>query len=438
MLGALLAAILILAVATSLRVYGQLDRAERIQHSLIVAQRDLDAVLRVQLEESGALRGYLDSGKAIFLDPYLQGTGRFEAAVDAVRATTRDAEIEGIDGSARDLLALHANWLHDVANPLIARPLAPGATELQTIGKVLVDRETDTIAMMRGTIDQRLAVAQRDLKSQIDEGLFSGLGSAVVFGFVSIAFVLSSRQMLAVIDREREIVETLQGAFRTDLDPLPGARLGTAYLSADQDAAVGGDLYDVRALDATRGLVVVADVSGKGIKAAVNTAFVKYSIRTLALTYSDPGDLLARFNAVFAQTISDPNLFVVAFVGVFDANGRTLKYASAGHSGAYLRRGHSVAQLEVTGPIVGLGAAFAFETREIALAAGDVLLLATDGLTEARDATGSLLQDGGAMAWLEEASIEPQRCADELANAVRDRNGGVVRDDLALLVIAID
>ncbi|GAC1623790.1 MAG: hypothetical protein NVS4B5_15930 [Vulcanimicrobiaceae bacterium] len=72
MLGVLLAAILLLAVAFSLRVYTQLDRAQRVQRSLVYAQRELDAVLRVQLEESADLRGFLASGQTIFLEPDLR------------------------------------------------------------------------------------------------------------------------------------------------------------------------------------------------------------------------------------------------------------------------------------------------------------------------------------------------------------------------------
>ncbi|GAC1498271.1 MAG: hypothetical protein NVS2B8_19880 [Vulcanimicrobiaceae bacterium] len=438
MLGVLLAAILLLAVAFSLRVYTQLDRAQRVQRSLVYAQRELDAVLRVQLEESADLRGFLASGQTIFLEPDLRAGGRFEAAVGAVRARANDLGMTEMVAPLQELHVLHETWLAQVARPLMTHPKARDAPERQTVGKVLVDRESVAVERMHGVIQSQLTATDDLLTSRINEGLLSGLASAVLFGIVSIVFVLSSRAMIAAIDRERGIVETLQGAFRTDLDALPGARVGTAYLSADRDAAVGGDLYDVRELDATHGLLIVADISGKGVRAAVNTAFVKYSIRTLALSYADPARLLERFNEVFMQTVADPNLFVVAFVGIYDATQRMLTYASAGHSGAYVRRGTSVTALDVTGPIIGLDERFTFQSREFALVPGDVLLLATDGLTEARDRTGALLQDSGAMSWLEGASREPQQCADQLVRAVRERNGGVVRDDLALLVIAFD
>lgn len=437
-LAALLAAILILAVAISLRIYTQLDSAARVQRALVDAQAQLDAILRVQLEQSAALRGYLASGRSIFLEPEARDSQRFDAALDAFAQTTRSLGIAELGASVVRMRALHEDFLTNVAAPLRIDPHAKDAIALQILGKAIIDRLRAATTRASALLDARLIVAQRDLKSRIDEALVGGLSSLLLFAFVSFAFVLSRTKMLAVIDRERSIVETLQGAFRTDVDPLPGARIGTAYLSADRDAAVGGDLYDVRLLDATRALVVVGDISGKGITAAVNTAFVKYSIRTLALSHEDPAAILESFNDVFLTTIRDPSLFVALFVGVLDSRQATLTYASAGHSGAYVRRAGSVRQLDVTGPIVGLATNQAYDTHVLPLVAGDLLLLATDGLSEARDFAGTLLDDAGAMELLGAAATDPQICADELVAAVKNRNGGEVRDDLAILAIAID
>ena len=121
---------------------------------------------------------------------------------------------------------------------------------------------------------------------------------------------------------------------------ISGATFG--FDSPAAIVSVGGDLFDVRRLDENRGLVTIADISGKGIEAAVNTAFVKYSIRTLALSNADPAVILSAFNSAFLDTIKDPNLFVVAFVGILDARrrfeaqiGRGLKHQ---RSGKILRR----------------------------------------------------------------------------------------------------
>jgi serine phosphatase RsbU (regulator of sigma subunit) len=437
-LGALLAAILGIAIAISLRIYNQLDSAATVQNALVAAEQEIDEIVRIQLDQETGLRGYLASGETLFLQPYSQGNDNYDQAIANFDATSKDLGIPGIGASTKQMKALHEAWEREVALPLLKHPHDKTALTRQTLGKVLVDQlQTDTKGV-HTLLNERLLYGQDQLRRRINEALFGGLASVLVFGLVCILFVGSRQQMLAVIDRERSIVETLQGAFITDVDLIPGSRIGTAYISADQDAAVGGDLYDVRRLDANRGLVVLADVSGKGIEAAVNTAFVKYSIRMLARTCEDPAEILTQFNGVFLDTVRDPNLFVVAFVGILDTSAQQLTYASAGHSGAYLRRGDRVEQLPVTGSIVGIETGTPYTSNTIALAAGDLVLLATDGLTEAHETGGALLDDSGAMALLATAPSEPQACADELVEAVRTRSGGILRDDLALLVIAID
>ncbi len=439
LLGALIAAISVVAVVIALRIYTQLDNAAAVERALVLAQQQLDTLVLIQVDQEAALRGFIDSGVADrFLEDPASGSRRFVNALDEFDATTKSLGIAQLHSSVAEMRTLHETWEHDVAEPLRAHPHDRNALTRQTLGKILIDQLRADTSRVHRLLELRLEFAQNDLKRRINEALAGGLASVLVFGFIAVAFLRARTQMLAVLARERSIVDTLQIAFRTDLDRLPGSRIGTAYISADLDAAVGGDLFDVRRLDATNGLVIVADISGKGIQAAVNTAFVKYSMRTLALAQRDPAAILGDFNRVFLDTISDPNLFVVAFVGVLDSERSTLTYASAGHSGAWRRHGDRVEQLDVTGPIIGLDKQFGYESRTLALVPGDMIVLATDGLTEARDEHGNLLEDAGAAALLRTASPDPQTCADELVAAVRRMSGGTLHDDLALLVIAID
>jgi len=438
-LGALLVAIVFVAIGISVRIYTQLASAVSVENSLIEAQRELDHIVQNQSDLQNGLRGYVGTGDREFLEPFRSSTDGFSDSLAAFARTSTVLDIEQMDAPIKEMHDLHQRWLAEVARPLLNDRRASNAITREMMGKIYVDQLRGDTKRVQDLLAERLRGTQAELKHRIDEGLFGGIASVVVFGLVSIAFVTARVQMQGVIDRERAIVETLGGAFRTDVEVLPGARLGTAYLSADRDAAVGGDLFDVRQIDVRRGLVLLADVSGKGIGAAVNTAFVKYSIRALARRTDDPAAILDEFNRMFLETVADPNLFVVGFVGVFDGAASTLTYASAGHAGAYLRRGRTVTQLEVTGPIVGLDASFGYERRVLALERDDVLLLATDGLTEARDAAGDLLGDDGAMDLLGLAETrDPQRCADAIVESVRRRSGGTLRDDLALLVIAID
>ena len=131
-------------------------------------------------------------------------------------------------------------------------------------------------------------------------------------------------------------------------------------------------------------------------------------------------------------------MFVVVFVGIIDLRWMQLTYASAGHSGAYLRRENSVRQLRVTGPVVGLERSSAYQSAVVELHPADLLVLATDGMNESRNAAGVLLDDEGAMRLIGQGPRDPQAHADYLVATVKSYSGGRVDDDLALLAIRVD
>jgi CHASE3 domain sensor protein len=422
-----------------LLIYRQLDESAALQRTLSHAEQTLDAVLRLQLQEDNGLRGYLATNDESYLSPYVTAIDSFDLEIARLKDATAPLQITELEAAFDEMRQLNRQWIEEVARPLLEKPRsARDSRDLQKIGKVLSDQVQADAQGVRALLDERQGKVQRDLRFHIYQTVGLALLSILVFGIIGIIFVGSRARMLAQIDRERGITETLQGAFRTGWDEPAGARIGTAYISATRDVSVGGDLFDVRRLADGRALLIVADVSGKGIEAAVNTAFVKYSIRALAIGDPDPARILEAFNRVFLDTIKNPSLFVVCFVGVLDLVKMRLEYASAGHAGAFLRRSGEVRQLDVTGPIVGLDSSFGYETRTLALVPGDLLLLATDGLTEARDKDGKQLEDTGAMRLLRNGPREPQACADALVAQVRTLTGGTVDDDLALLVVAVD
>ena len=438
-LGAFLAFILLVAVFVTVRIYTQLDRIASLQRTLVSSQQQLYDVLRSQLDEEVGLRGNLGSSDPQDLNPSGAGVDDFATALGDLQKSARTLSIPGLGQTLDEMGNVHREWETQVAGPIMRGHLTLEQQRyIETRGKQLADRERYDADDVSRMLQQRLGQAQLELRRGIDETLRLAVSAILLFGAAGLVVVLWGRRMLKRIDRERRIIEVLQRAFRTGWDSLPRSRIGTAYVSATRDASVGGDLFDVRRLDEHRGLLIVADVSGKGIEAAVNTAFVKYSIRTLALTHDDPGEILAAFNRMFLDAIKDPGLFVVAFVAIFDARTLRLSYASAGHSGAFVRRGSEVRRLDVTGPIVGLDKNFSYESRTLDLQPRDLVVLATDGLTEARDRSGRTLDEEGAMLLVRDSPADPQACADELVSQVRRRSGGRINDDLALLVLEVE
>jgi sigma-B regulation protein RsbU (phosphoserine phosphatase) len=197
---------------------------------------------------------------------------------------------------------------------------------------------------------------------------------------------------------------------------------------------VGGDVYDLFTFDRRRGMFMVADVSGKGIDAAVDTALIKYSLRTLLREDGDPGRALSKFGALYAQSAENPETFVVIFLGVIDLDTGTVRYASAGHEPAWVIFGREVRTLPPTGPIVGIDATADYDTRTILLRSGDGIVVSTDGLTESRDAEGALLGADGVTRWLSEIEGDSQTVADTIVQRLRARSSGIA-DDLAILMV---
>ena len=287
-----------------------------------------------------------------------------------------------------------------------------------------------------------LSLAHRDdvldarLKSTIDSAIYLRSLWLLGFGVFALGINLYSARLYRQLADERTVTAILQRAFVSRHVPLPNCELGSAYQSADAHAAVGGDLFDVYRLSNDLALLLIADVSGKGVDAAVITAFVKFTVRGIALRRRDPAQILSEFNIAFGHTVENPYLFVSMFVGILDTAKGELTYASAGHDSAFVRHGHDVRQLSVTGPVLGVMVE-PYDTKTVVFDDGDSLVLSTDGLTEARNAAGELLGEEGAMEIIAHAPEEPQQLADRIVAAIRERSGGRLRDDVAILAVRV-
>ena len=414
-----------------------MDRAF-VRHSAIdKTTENLITLYRLQIDEETGIRGFLASGQRGYLEPYYSAEKQFAPIFDDMARFNRDSGFQAEQPLLGELRSTHDSWQRNVAAVLIAHPDAPDALDQLRRGKAALDAMRDDFGQLTMLYHGEAFTAEKEAESLLFQSAFFTSALILLFGALAIIADIVRSRTQAALERERVVADTLQQAFLSGWDSLPYVRIGTAYVSATRDAAVGGDLFDVYRLDEHRSSVLVADVSGKGLNAAVETARVKYSVRSFAEENNDPAVVLTKFNRAFARSAVDPESFVTVFLGILDDRDMSLSFASAGHAQSFLRRGDHVRRLEVTGPVIGLTATSEFGVERVMLKSQDMLVLATDGLTEARNSAGVLLGEEGAVRWIRDGSPDPDRFAADLVKRVTRFAGGRIADDFALLVIKV-
>ncbi|MCL5102819.1 MAG: SpoIIE family protein phosphatase [Armatimonadetes bacterium] len=250
--------------------------------------------------------------------------------------------------------------------------------------------------------------------------------------------VTARTELERAYSREHRIAETLQTSL---MRPVPGRidnfEFETLYKAALDEARVGGDFYDVFQIDDDRIGVVVGDVSGKGLAAAVQVATAKYSIRCRTQDCSSPSLVLEQVNN---SVVQDTNVegFVTIFLGLLDREHKTLTYANGGHSPAVLwdATKQAATLIEPTGPVLGVERGLIYTQRIVQLRPLDELLLATDGLYEIRYdnhplGISRLLAE---YAGLKKAGVDS---ATQLLQHITEMCHGDLRDDVAILRITL-
>jgi serine phosphatase RsbU (regulator of sigma subunit) len=361
---------------------------------------------------------------------------RYPAGTDAARALPDDAglirgALEGTpDGDVRDT---PQGRLAALARPVRSRDQAllgavyiqapagvpPGANLLSEIGSIVLPSSLFWLCLMlpigllfgvlttRGIIRriERLAGAaarfsDADFKlrvpvSRADEiGLleqqFNRMAEQVVDSFAqrqAFAEQSARREERARIEQEMTTARYIQQSLLPEEVPsVQELRIEPFYQPA---AEVGGDLYDLLPLPDGRVGIVIGDVTGKGMPAALIMATTTAMIRAAATGASTPGNVLARVNNLLQAHIS-PGMFATCFFAIHDPRSGQLCFANAGHNIPYLARAGEIVELRATGMPLGLMADQAYPELDVVLQEQDVILFYTDGLVEARNAAGEI------------------------------------------------
>ena len=196
-----------------------------------------------------------------------------------------------------------------------------------------------------------------------------------------LALELSDR---IVMKRDLEIAREIQSWLMPSRPPdVPGVDIAFATRPAN---TVAGDYHDAFFRPNGRLLLVVADVAGKSIPAALLTATLQASLRTLADLPGSLTELAARVNRYACEQSLNGRRFTTAFLAEIDPATGALEYVNAGHNWPVLRRASgAIERFETGGLPLGINAALPYQSGSAQLARGDLLLIFTDGLVEAED-----------------------------------------------------
>jgi len=207
---------------------------------------------------------------------------------------------------------------------------------------------------------------------------------ASLFGRGTQSLVLRNQlqSALAALDHELRAVGQIQRALLpASLPDLPGVEFAAHYHTS---ASAGGDYYDFFPLEGGRLGIFIADVSGHGTPAAVLMAITHALAHTAPGSLTPPHDILSHLNSRLARSYTLDGSFVTAFYAVFDPRSHRLTYSCAGHNPPRLRRGERVRSVDApSGLPLGVLDDQSFPESTIDLAPGDLLLMYTDGITEA-------------------------------------------------------
>ena len=245
---------------------------------------------------------------------------------------------------------------------------------------------------------------------------------------------LLERRALEVLDQHGELTP-VRWAARLAPDELPAIQgFEIAHVYEPGTGAMAGDFYDLFPTSPSRLTAVIGDVSGHGIEPSITAFQVKYLLRVFLRQYRDPAQAIEEMNLVLSAQGRPEDLVSLCAV-VFDQAAGTLRFASAGHPPAWVWHDGEVRPLRATGPLLTLDPKGSYFSREIALDEGDVMVMYTDGLTEARAGYQLFGEERVGQILRRDPGEELNALCKTLLESARDFADAPLTDDVAILAV---
>ena len=337
--------------------------------------------------------------------------------------------LEALARATFDAVLLDLNYTRDTTSAAEGLELIARLREL--------DRTLPMIAMTAwGSIEIAVEAMRRGAGDFVQKPwdnarLLSTLGKQIEIG-------RAARKESARLSRERaeheEAREIQQSLLPKSLPEFTGMEMAADWLPT---RVVAGDYYDVLKFTNTRAAVCVADVSGKGLPAALLVSTVQATVRAFVHETVPAGALCQRVNAILCSNHLEGR-FVTFFFAVVDREAGTLSYSNAGHNAPILARGDgSLLRLREGGPILGEFPDAPYEQATVPFGAGDRLLIFTDGVSEAHGPGDAEFGEERLCGIVRESrgqsAAEIRR---RILNAVHEFRDRPLEDDATMLILA--
>ncbi len=248
----------------------------------------------------------------------------------------------------------------------------------RTITKPVVALKKGSEIIGRGNLDYKVEIDTGDEFEGLANS-FNKMASDIKEHIEELRRTTAEKERMS---KELEIASGIQQSFLPESTPeIEGIDLAALNLPARE---VGGDFYDFIPVSTDKWGLVIADVSGKGVPAALFMALSRTLVRANAIGNPIASDAIRRANDLIAED-DRSSMFVTLFYGVLDPNKKTLTYVNAGHNPPLVlgRGSGDIKMLEAKGIALGVMPDIELEEKEISLRKGDIVVLYTDGVTEA-------------------------------------------------------
>lgn len=234
------------------------------------------------------------------------------------------------------------------------------------------------------------------------------------------------------LEKERILAHRLLEKILPERINLPGFSTAVFFRPSDE---IGGDFFDAW-LDGNNAHFLVGDISGHSISAALFMAVCKGLFMTIGKGRSDPAEIVTEANRSLVKMLSESGMYLTMIYLILDRSSQRLKVASAGHNPAYIYNSSSMTEIDATGPPIGWDMADSWAVSEYPLAAGDKILLYTDGLIEVKNGEGAYCSEEIF------SEVDSSFTVDEMLKKVFHLAdsfcGGAFVDDLTIFAISID